>query len=52
MDVADGGDEVVITERGVPDAGASWDSPSLERLTAEGVIGRPTNPDRPPAAGQ
>lgn len=47
------GDEVVVTERGVPVArllgiGAS---PALERLTADGVIGRPQRPVRPLVAG-
>ena len=48
------GDEVVVTERGVPvarllgiDATAT-----LERLTAEGVIARPATGERPEASGQ
>lgn len=46
------GDEIVVTERGLPVArivGVAV-SPLLDRLTAEGVIGRPTTPDRPAAA--
>ena len=51
---AQDGDEVVVTERGVPVArllgiGAS---PILERLTAEGVIGRPARAEKPKAAGR
>jgi prevent-host-death family protein len=48
------GDEVVVTDRGVPVArllgiGAG---PLLERLTAEGVIGRPTQAEKPRASGR
>ncbi|HEU5270042.1 MAG TPA: type II toxin-antitoxin system prevent-host-death family antitoxin [Jatrophihabitans sp.] len=48
---AHGGDEVVITDRGipvarlVPVAGA----PLLERLVSEGVLSRPVSADRPSA---
>jgi prevent-host-death family protein len=48
------GDEVVITERGVPIArllGIGAGS-TLERLTAEGVIGRPGRAQRPAASGR
>jgi prevent-host-death family protein len=48
------GDEVVITERGVPVArllGMS-STATLERLTAEGVIGRPATAERPQAIGR
>ncbi|HXF22217.1 MAG TPA: type II toxin-antitoxin system prevent-host-death family antitoxin [Streptosporangiaceae bacterium] len=48
------GTEVVITDRGVPVArllgvGATA---AIERLTAEGVIGRPRQPHRPVASGR
>jgi prevent-host-death family protein len=48
------GDEVVITERGVPVARliGIQTGPLLDRLTAEGVIGRPTSSERPTAAGR
>ncbi|MDQ3680713.1 MAG: type II toxin-antitoxin system prevent-host-death family antitoxin [Actinomycetota bacterium] len=48
------GDEVVVTERGVPVARllGIQTTPLLDRLTAEGVIGRPTSSDRPVAAGR
>ncbi len=48
------GVEVVITERGVPVARivGVQSSALLERLTAEGVIGRPASPGRPAAHGQ
>ena len=43
------GDEVVVTDRGIPVARlVPLDSTSvIERLTAEGVLGRPTAPKRP-----
>ena len=48
------GEEVVVTDRGVPVArllgiGAAA---TLERLSAEGVIGRPERSQRPPASGR
>ena len=48
------GEEIVITERGVPVArvvgiGAA---PTLERLSAAGVIERPASATRPVAAGR
>lgn len=48
------GEEVVITERGVPVARVLGiqTSPLLDRLTLEGVIGRPARPHRPTAAGR
>lgn len=48
------GNEVVVTERGVPVARLLGieTSPLLDRLTADGVIGRPTTPDRPAASGR
>ena len=46
------GDEVVVTERGVPVARllGIQTAPLLDRLTSEGVIGRPTTPERPAAS--
>jgi prevent-host-death family protein len=48
------GQEVVVTERGVPVARLLGirSSTILERLTADGVIGRPIRPDRPAASGR
>jgi len=48
------GHEVVVTERGVPVARLVGieTTPLLDRLTAEGVIGRPASPDRPAASGR
>jgi prevent-host-death family protein len=48
------GTEVIITDRGLPVArllglGATA---TIERLTAEGVIGRPEHPSRPVASGR
>ena len=48
------GDEVVITERGLPVArviGLSATT-TLERLSAEGVIAAPEHPERPTASGR
>jgi prevent-host-death family protein len=48
------GEEVVVTERGTPVArllGITAAS-TLERLVAEGVIGRPDRAHRAPAAGR
>ena len=48
------GEEVVVTERGVPVArllGISA-SATLERLAAEGVIGQPERAQRPTASGR
>ncbi len=48
------GDQVIITERGVPVArllGMS-STATLERLAAEGMIGRPEAAQRPKATGQ
>ncbi len=48
------GAEVVVTDRGVPVArllGLSTTA-TLERLAAEGVIGRPASARRPVAAGR
>jgi prevent-host-death family protein len=48
------GDEVVITDRGVPVARlvGLTTTATLERLTAEGVIGRPVTARRPLASGR
>jgi prevent-host-death family protein len=48
------GEEVVITDRGVPVARLTGlaTTTTLERLTAEGVIGRPATSRRPGAAGR
>lgn len=54
LDRARAGSEVVITDRGVPVArllGLAA-TPTLERLTAEGVIGRPASASRPAASGR
>lgn len=54
LDLARHGHEVVITERGVPVArllGVGTAS-TLERLTADGVIGRPATAQRPTASGR
>jgi antitoxin (DNA-binding transcriptional repressor) of toxin-antitoxin stability system len=48
------GHEVVITDRGVPVARLMGltTTATLERLTAEGVIGRPESGQRPIATGR
>jgi prevent-host-death family protein len=48
------GEEVVITDRGVPVARLTGlaTTATLERLTADGVIGRPASAQRPKASGQ
>lgn len=53
LDRARAGDEVVITDRGVPVARLLGldTTANLERLTAEGVIGRPSA-GRPAASGR
>jgi prevent-host-death family protein len=54
LDRARAGSEVVITDRGVPVArllGLAATA-TLERLTAEGVIGRPSSASRPAASGR
>ncbi|HEU5418180.1 MAG TPA: type II toxin-antitoxin system prevent-host-death family antitoxin [Streptosporangiaceae bacterium] len=54
LDRVRAGDEVVITDRGIPVArllGLNTTA-TLERLTADGVIGRPASGRRPRAAGQ
>jgi len=54
LDRARQGDEVVITDRGIPVARllGLTTTATLERLTAEGVIGRPAAPRRPQASGR
>jgi prevent-host-death family protein len=54
LDRARAGNEVVITDRGVPVArllGLNATT-TVERLTAEGVIGRPAAVHRPVASGR
>jgi len=54
LERARGGTEVVITDHGVPVArllGLTTTS-ALERLTADGVIGRPAAAQRPRASGR
>lgn len=48
------GEELLITDRGVPVARLLGvrTTATLERLTAEGVIGRPTRTQRPRASGR
>ena len=54
LDRAREGDEVVITDRGVPVARliGLTSTATLERLTAEGVISRPATARRPRASGR
>ncbi len=51
IDAARDGNDVVITDRGTPVARivALDSTPVIERLTAEGVISRPTRSSRPVA---
>lgn len=54
LDRVRAGDEVVVTDRGVPVArllGLSATA-TLQRLTAEGVIGRDVSAPRPTATGR
>jgi uncharacterized protein len=54
LERARNGDDVVITDRGVPVArltGLAATS-TLERLTADGVIGRPATAQRPRASAR
>jgi prevent-host-death family protein len=48
------GDEIVVTDHGLPVARLTGieSTPLLERLTAEGVIGRPGKLQRSKAAGR
>jgi prevent-host-death family protein len=50
---ARGGEEVVVTDRGTPVARlvAVDAAPLLERLTREGLLGRPRRAERPAASG-
>jgi prevent-host-death family protein len=54
LDLVQHGEEVVITDRGLPVARLlGLDStPTLERLTDEGVIARPVSGQRPKASGR
>jgi len=53
LDRARQGDEIVITDRGIPVARllGLTTTATLERLTAEGVVGRPATAHRPRASG-
>jgi prevent-host-death family protein len=54
LDRARRGEDVIVTDRGLPVArllGLS-STATLERLAAEGVIGRPARADRPIASGR
>lgn len=54
LDRARRGEEVIVTDRGLPVArllGLS-STATLERLAAEGVIGPPVHTDRPVASGR
>lgn len=48
------GEEIIVTDRGLPVARLLGLSTTgmLERLTVEGLIGRPARADRPVAAGR
>ena len=54
LDRASEGDEIVVTDRGVPIARLTGltATATLERLAADGVIARATAAPRPRAAGQ
>lgn len=54
LERARNGDDVVITDRGVPVARLTGlaSTAMLERLTADGVIGRPAAVQRPRASGK
>ena len=54
LERARAGDEITITDRGVPVARllGLTSTATLERLAADGVIGRPASPRRPTAAGR
>jgi prevent-host-death family protein len=54
IDVARDGNDVVITDRGTPVARivALDSTPVIDRLTAQGVISRPTRSARPVAGGR
>ena len=54
LDRVQHGEEVVVTDRGVPVARlvGMTATGTLERLTAEGVIGRPATAARPAATGR
>jgi prevent-host-death family protein len=54
LDRVRGGEEVVITDRGIPVARllGLTSTATLQRLAAEGVIGRDVSAPRPAAAGQ
>ena len=53
IDQVRAGEEVVITERGIPVARLLpiGTSPLIEQLTQQGVVGKPQRADRPVARG-
>lgn len=54
LERARSGDEVVVTDRGIPVArilGLNT-ATTLEQLTEQGVIAKPSSPDRPRATGR
>lgn len=54
IDRARAGEEIVVTDRGAPVARLIGmdTAPALERLTSQGVIGRPKQMQRPKATGR
>lgn len=48
IDRARSGEQIIVTDRGLPVARLSGldSTPLIERLTAEGVLGRPARPNR------
>jgi prevent-host-death family protein len=54
IDAARDGNDVVITDRGIPVARivALDSTPTIARLTSQGVIGRPTHSTRPVAGAR
>lgn len=54
LDHARNGEEVIVTDRGVPVAKLTGigATDAIERLTADGVISRPTTDRRPKATGR
>jgi prevent-host-death family protein len=54
LDAARAGTDIVITDRGTPIARivALDSTPAIDRLTEQGIIGRPTRSTRPVASGR
>jgi prevent-host-death family protein len=54
LERARNGREIVVTDRGVPVARilGLTSASALERLTEQGIISRPTDPERPMATGR